>query len=203
MPKARQTTASAKPKAAKTQKKRPRAVVSVHPQMNVLEVIALHPDAAGILEAYGLHCHGCAFGALDSLETGARTHGLTDTDIENMVNDLNDVLQTAPSKPQTLTLTTSAAEALLAVAKGEGKSTCILRVTSDDAGGFCMEFAERKEEDDAAFHAEGVRNASLIANAATLARIGGSTVDFRDGRFKLDLASANQECGCGGNCACR
>lgn len=201
MPKARQTAAPAKSKAL-SRKKGAKSVPSVHARMNVLEVIALHPDAAGILEAYGLHCHGCAFGSMDTLESGALSHGLTDTDIDNMVDDLRELLEKAPSKPQELTLTPAAAEALLEIAKGESKTACLLRVTSDDSGGFCMEFAEKKEEGDRTFEAEGIPSASLIANAATLARIGGSTVDFRDGRFKLDLAMTKDACGCGGNCGC-
>ncbi len=201
MPKTRQTTGAAKSKTPR--RKALKKVPAVHAQMNVLEVIALHPDAAGILEAYGLHCHGCAFGSMDTLETGALSHGLTDTDIENMVNDLKEVLAKAPSKPALLTLTPAAAGALLEIAKGEGKTVCILRVTSDDAGGFCMEFAEKKGVDEAEFAAEGIAHASLIADSATLARIGGSTVDFREGRFKLDLVTTKEGCGCGGNCTCR
>jgi len=172
--------------------------------MNVMEIIALHPDAAGVLDAYGLHCHGCAFNQMDSLEMGARSHGLGDEDIANIAADLNELLKTAPKRPALLTLTTSAAEALRAIAKEEGKTSCLLRVTTDEAGGFCMEFAEKKEKGDKAFEAEGIRDVALIASPEALGRVGGSTVDFREGRFKLDLPKpALGSCDCGkGTCGC-
>lgn len=194
MPKKRQTSHSAK---SKTVPKKP----SVHADMNVLEIIALHPDAAGILEIYGLHCHGCAFGSLDTLRTGALSHGLTDDDVENMIDDLTEAIKKAPSKPLQLTLTPEAAKALLEIAAGEGKTSCMLRVLSDESGGFCMEFAEEKEESDILFEADGQPNASLLATPETLFRIGGSTVDFRDERFKLDLVT-NCECESTKVCKC-
>lgn len=171
--------------------------------MNVMEIIALHPGAADILAAYGLHCFQCAFNTLDSLEIGAKSHGLTDTDIENMVKDLEELLRTAPIPPQELTLTESGAIALLKIAQTEGKSSCLLRVGSDDAGGFCMEFAELKTSEDREFRHDAVKEVSLIATPEALLRIGGATVDFRDGRFKLDMPSI-AECKCEGKeCSCK
>ena len=172
--------------------------------MNVMEIIALHPGAADVLGAYGLHCFQCAFNTLDSLEAGAKSHGLTDTDIENMVIDIEDLLRTSPVAPAILTLTTSAANALLEIAKAEGKNSCLLRVGSDDAGGFCMEFAERSLADDREFRNDAVKEVAILATPASLHRIGGATVDFRDRRFKLDLPKpAAASCGCEGKeCAC-
>lgn len=176
---------------------------AVTADMNVLEIIALHPGAADVLSVYGLNCHQCAFNQLDSLDAGARTHGLGDDDIENIVNDLNDLLKNSPPRPKELTLTKPAAEALLGIAKQEGKDSCLLRVTSDDAGGFCMEFADVTDDGDVQFAHVDVDNVALIAAHDTLARIGGSTVDFRDGRFKLDLAKSFATCGCDGKaCSC-
>lgn len=172
--------------------------------MNVLEVIALHPGAADVLSAYGLNCHGCAFGSLDSLEAGALSHGLTQEDIRNIVTDLKDLLASAPPKPKTFTLTASAAEALLAIARQEGKTSCLLRVVSDGAGGFCMEFGDKAGAGDLSFTAEGVADVSLAIAPEVLQRVGGGAVDFREGRFKLDLPPA-PSCACanGGTCGCK
>lgn len=170
--------------------------------MNVLEIIAMHPEAADVLSVYGLNCHQCAFNQLDSLDAGARTHNLGDQDIENIVSDLNDLMKSVPARPKALVLTKPAAEALLDIAKQEGKAECLLRVTSDDTGGFCMEFAEALGKQDSQFGHMEVKGVALIAAGDTLSRIGGSTVDFRDGRFKLDVAKAGS-CGCNGKgCSC-
>ncbi len=173
----------------------------IHEDMNVMEVIALHPKAGEIMGEYGLHCFQCAFNTMDSLEAGARTHGLTDTDIENLVTDLQDLIDTVPAKPHILILTRAGADALKGIGKQEGKNTVMLRVTTEAAGGFCMEFDDKKKKDDAEFACEGVKDVSVIASPETLWRIGGSTIDFREGRFKLDIENA---CACGGNeCGCK
>ncbi len=179
------------------------AIPDVDATMNVMEIIALHPGAADILAAYGLHCFQCAFNAHDSLEIGAKSHGLTDTDVQNMVTDIEDLLRSSPIPPQELTLTESGANALLTIAETEGKTSCLLRVGSDDTGGFCMEFAEIKFADDLEFSHPAVKNVALIVSPQALHRIGGAIVDFRDGRFKLDLPKIHATCGCEGkDCAC-
>jgi len=42
-----------------------------------------------LVEKYGLHCVGCPMGRMESLEDGAKSHGMNDKEIEAMVADLN------------------------------------------------------------------------------------------------------------------
>ncbi len=178
---------------------------TVTAQMNVMEVIALHPKAGDILGEYGLHCFHCAFNTMDSVEAGAKSHGLTDTDIENLVTDLNDLLAAVTPKPHVLTLTRAAAEGLKHIAKQEGKKTVALRVALDAQGGFFMEFDNKTTEEDLSFACADIEDVSVVASNAVLWRIGGSEIDFRDGRFKLDLDEETKPhaCGCGGDCSCK
>lgn len=198
MGKARQTRPSAKRKPSKTLKKLNPGLL-VTKDTNVLDVLSMHPKAAEILEAYGLHCHGCAFGSVDSIEAGAYSHGLSEHDIENIVQDLQDLLDNAPKRPMEMTLTEDAARALLEIARSEGKEECMLRVTTDEDGGYCMEFADTQRSGEREFKAENVAGAMLVAEDLILFRIGGSTVDYREGRFKLDLPSP---CACTDRTSC-
>ncbi len=169
-------------------------------EMNVLDIIGLHPKAGDILAAYGLHCFQCAFNTMDSLESGAKSHGLTDIDVENMVIDLQELIDSLPPKPDKLSLTEAAAKALQQIGKQEKRKVVCLRVTADDSGGFCMEFTEKPMSNDRSFDCKGIQGVSLIASPETLWRIGGSTVDFRDGKFKLDI---EETCACSRKrCAC-
>lgn len=210
MPVTRQSKTAAKSKAPAAKKAPKKAVPAknvpaIHASMNVMEVISMHPGAAAVLSAYGLNCHQCAFNAMDTLDAGARTHGLGDDDIDNIVGDLTDLLKNVPGRPETIELTESAGKALWNIAVQEGKKEMILRVASDDRGGFCMEFSETVEPSDKKFSHPAVKNVMLIATSDALMRIGGSTVDFRDGRFKLDLPDAPAACGCaeGSDCGCK
>lgn len=52
-----------------------------------------NPEAAEILMAYGLHCVGCHFSDLDTLEDGAMVHGISDEEIGLMIKDINDTIE--------------------------------------------------------------------------------------------------------------
>ena len=56
------------------------------------ELLDKHPEATEILMAYGLHCVGCHFSDLDTIEDGAMVHGLGDEEIELMIRDVNKVI---------------------------------------------------------------------------------------------------------------
>ena len=60
--------------------------------MVLAEVIIEHPEIAPILTGYGLHCVGCHFSSIDTIESGAKIHGLTDEVIDMMVKDVNAIV---------------------------------------------------------------------------------------------------------------
>lgn len=57
--------------------------------MLLMEVIEKYPNIAPILTGYGLHCVGCHFSSFDTVENGAKIHGLTADVIEMMLKDVN------------------------------------------------------------------------------------------------------------------
>jgi hybrid cluster-associated redox disulfide protein len=60
---------------------------------NMADVVFKYPEAVEILLEYGLHCVGCAFAAADSIEEGAKVHGIADEDIDEMVERINKVIK--------------------------------------------------------------------------------------------------------------
>src|SRR3990167_7959184 len=53
--------------------------------MNLGEIAARWPAARTILLDYGLHCVGCFASSFDTLEAGAKVHGMSEEEIEEMV----------------------------------------------------------------------------------------------------------------------
>jgi hybrid cluster-associated redox disulfide protein len=54
------------------------------------ELIERNPKTVEILtEKYGLHCVGCGMVTMETLEMGARAHGMTAKEINRMVAELN------------------------------------------------------------------------------------------------------------------
>ncbi len=59
--------------------------------MTIEEVLNKCPDAAEIMFNYGLHCIGCHVAASESLEDGAKAHGLKAKQIADMVREINKI----------------------------------------------------------------------------------------------------------------
>jgi hybrid cluster-associated redox disulfide protein len=175
--------------------------------MPVAEIVTFCPQAKGLLAEYGLHCFQCAGSEYETLEEGCKTHGFDDEEIDGLVDDLNEALAEMPSRPATLIVTQAAALAIRQVAEEEKRLGEGLAVIVDGHGGFCMEFRKDPEGDERTFVQPAVPDVRVFASALTLQRIGGSTVDFREGRFKLDLpedAAVGDRCACGsGGCGCK
>ncbi len=172
--------------------------------MKMSDIIALVPDAAGILSEYGLHCFSCSLNTLDTLEQGCILHGFSSETVDALVDDINDAITEGSSRPMEITITKDAAESLSTLAEQEGHAGDPLIVTLDERGSFCMEFANEDPEDHYMFIHSDVSSIRVFASALTLFRIGGSTIDFREGRFKLDLPEDSSKGSCcqEGACAC-
>jgi hybrid cluster-associated redox disulfide protein len=180
----------------------------IRKDMRVADILGLVPDAGPLLQRYGLHCFGCVYSGMESLKDGCMSHGFADDDVDQLVVELNELLDSRPPRPQTITVTKMAAEQLLVIATAEGRANEILEITADQRGGFCMEFRSKLPADAQSFGHPDVA-LTIVATTMALARIGGATIDFRAERFTLDMpedkkacACGKGECGCGGKCAC-
>ena len=55
----------------------------------IMNIIKAKPDSHQVMAEAGLHCIGCGGGAYESLEDGAKAHGISDKDIDKMVEKIN------------------------------------------------------------------------------------------------------------------
>ena len=56
------------------------------------KIASNYPRAAEILMAHGLHCIGCGVSAFETLEQGAKAHGMDDTEIKKMLKEINSAI---------------------------------------------------------------------------------------------------------------
>ena len=59
--------------------------------MLLMDAIGKFPEIAPILTGYGLHCVGCGFSSFDTIEAGAKIHGMPKEEFEMMLRDVNAV----------------------------------------------------------------------------------------------------------------
>jgi len=62
---------------------------NISKDMTFFELMRTYPDSIKVLQKYNLGCIGCMGAQNESLEQGARAHGL---DIETLLNDLKAAL---------------------------------------------------------------------------------------------------------------
>ena len=55
-------------------------------KMKLREVIEKYPETFRVFHEYGIHCIGCAMAAFETVEAGAKAHGI---DAKKFVADLN------------------------------------------------------------------------------------------------------------------
>lgn len=50
------------------------------------------PRAGELLAEYGLHCVNCFANEFDTIETGAQMHNMTDEEVDDMIDEINEQL---------------------------------------------------------------------------------------------------------------
>ncbi|MDP3998280.1 MAG: DUF1858 domain-containing protein [bacterium] len=63
----------------------------IHGKMKLGDVAVKYPETMEVFFKYGLHCIGCQGASFETIEEGATVHGMTDSEIEKLVNELNAV----------------------------------------------------------------------------------------------------------------
>jgi hybrid cluster-associated redox disulfide protein len=53
------------------------------------EVVRKHPEAAMVMLRRGMHCMLCGMAAHETIEQGARAHGIGEKEIEKLLREMN------------------------------------------------------------------------------------------------------------------
>lgn len=61
----------------------------INKDMTFGDLLKQYPDAAPVLGKYGLHCIGCHIAVIETIEQGARAHGLSDEQLDSMLSEMN------------------------------------------------------------------------------------------------------------------
>lgn len=178
--------------------------------MTMGEIIEKYPSASEVMLSYGLHCVGCHVNPYESLENGALGHGMSDEEINSMLQELNDLVKTHGEKKEetvelknaSLNLTKFAADKILEIMKGQSKAGYGLRVGVARGGcsgkTYIMDFEQNPAEDDFIFEENGVR---MFVDPKSMEFLNGTNIDYTEGLqgsgFKLDNPNTTGSCGCG------
>lgn len=107
----------------------------IQKDMLIGDVVSMFPEAAEIIQGYGLHCVGCYANAYETLEQGILGHGNPKKILNTMIRELNDAAKrigsaTIPkeAKSMKIMLTQRAQKQVQKIAVQERKEGKFLRI---------------------------------------------------------------------------
>lgn len=178
-------------------------------EMLIGDVLNRLPEAAEIMQDYGLHCISCSVNVFEPLKMGALGHGIPEETADEMIEKINDlalVLRRAPDDG--IYVTEKAALKIQEFAKAEEKSGWGLKITATPqrSGGvgkepaYAMDFQEKKIRGDTDFEFHEVH---IFLDKASLKSMLGSEVDYIESEYGSGFKITNpnftgQDSCCGG-----
>ncbi len=182
--------------------------VLITKNMPIADVVAKYPSIVDTLQSYGIHCVGCGASTFETIDQGFKGHGMSDTEVEAIVEELNRVAKSAPKKDHShregavLIVTDKAASKISEMLKQHNKIGWALRIGVVPGGcsGFqySMSFDEKPNDSDKVVEEKGVK---IFVDEKSLDKLWGSRVDYieslQGAGFKIDNPSATSGCGCG------
>ncbi|MBS3117964.1 iron-sulfur cluster assembly accessory protein [Candidatus Woesearchaeota archaeon] len=170
--------------------------------MTIGEVVEKYPAAADVLQQYGLQCIGCHVNPYESIESGARGHGMDEAQINQMVKHLNGKLREEPSAHERVIVTKKATEKFRQLLETENINEHYIRV-GVRAGGcsgykYLLDFTKESQKEDIILEQDGVK---FAIDQTSMPLLKGTTLDYVDGLnesgFKFNNPNAKSSCGCG------
>jgi len=174
-------------------------------EMTIDDILSAFPhysqQVAQELTNSGLHCVGCHAATWETLEAGARGHGMGEETIDTLVKRLNAIIEKKIDVTN-VTMTPRAAQKFLQFLKEENRAGWALRFGEMKSGcsGFqyVLDYSEKPEPDDEVFESNGVE---IHVKKESLPRLLGSEIDYVDGLqgagFKISNPNTAKSCGCG------
>jgi len=174
--------------------------------MTIGDVVSKYPAIAEILLDNGVHCIGCGGAFMETIEQGFKGHGMDDTEVERIVQEMNDSLKEQgvhDSPPaEGITITKKAAKKLKELLHEKKKETWGLRVEVTPGGcagySYGMDIEKKEKSNDTVVEQEGVK---LFIDSESYPLIKGATIDYVDALqgagFKISNPNATKSCGCG------
>ena len=173
--------------------------------MTIGDVVGKYPELAPIITANGLHCIGCHASTWETLEDGFMTHGMSEEQVDKIIDELNDFLSNKKEEEEfsdEVTLTDAAVNKVKSLMKAENKEGFALRigVVSGGCSGMSYElsFVGKAEKNDLHREKNGLK---IYLEKDSIEYMGGATIDFvdslQDSGFKINNPRAKSGCGCG------
>lgn len=168
--------------------------------MTIGDVVQKYPHVTEILLKNGVHCVGCGARFFETLEMGFKGHGMTDQQVDTIVQQLNQAAKDNPIEGEIISVTKTAAVKLKELLTNEHKEKAFLRMLAvhneDGSFSYGLDIVDESHQDDIVIEAHGLK---LLADPASLPVVKGARIDYAGGEsagFRISNTQKNGGCGC-------
>jgi len=150
-------------------------------EMNIQQVIEKYPRISEVLVDYGLHCVGCAISQYESIEQGARAHGIDDESMRNLMDEINLVISKKADYPlnqKGVTLSPRAIEMIKSLIKENKERAQGLQIKAskgEDGLQYFLDLTSGPEQEEQTIEQDGVR---ICIDELSLRLVKPSVIDF-------------------------
>src|SRR3989338_8493593 len=145
------------------------------------EVVAEYPSLAEVLTAEGVHCVGCGASYSETIQEGLMGHGLSEQEVEAVVERLNAAIPKEEGSAGQLVVTEKAAKKLKEFLAHQKKNGHGLRITIVKGGcaGYSYDFSiePAAKNGDIQIEVDGV---NFFIDGAALPLLKGARIDYVD-----------------------
>lgn len=106
------------------------------------DIISSNPEIVPLLAQAGLHCIGCHVSAYESIEDGCKAHGMTDKQIDDLVEQANKHSKKYDEMPKVVLTKKAVVELKKRIASKKAKYAKIFQIYGGD---FDFDAVEKKE----------------------------------------------------------
>lgn len=140
---------------------------------SIASIIAATPQARDVMIRYGIRFIGIGVGPLDPLDKVAKASGLTDEEVDKIVNELNVFNQDSEFK---MMLTNRAAEKLKEMLRFKESEAIRLKLYTEKAiNMYDIDFTNSKDDSEIITHSNGVK---FFIEKKSAGSLKGTTIDY-------------------------
>lgn len=176
--------------------------MAISKEMTIEEVFQRYPGKsqklAQIMTNAGLHCVGCNASVFETIEQGMLGHGMSQKEVNSLVKELNQSLNSKEENTDSIKFTEFGAEKCKQLRKHPGHMFKISLIRGSCGWTYDFKFREKKEPVEVEFEDKGIK---ILLDKEHLDKFRGMVVDYVDGLqnagFKILNPNVKGTCGCG------
>ena len=176
--------------------------MAISMDMTIDEIFQRFPSKAQklaqLMTNAGLHCVGCQASTFETIEQGMLGHGMSNKDVNSLVNELNQVLESKEENTEDIKFTDSAVEKCKTFRKNPNHMFKVALIKGSCGWTYDFKFKEKKEPTEIMFEDKGVK---ILLDKEHLNKFKGMVIDYVDGLqnagFKILNPNVTGTCGCG------